>query len=112
MAVVVPVVLVLLVLIDSGFAGFRAAAGRNARIRKRSYYLMAAGRGFGSGAAGLGLVALVVAVVSGCAADPGARYAELVVAGTRMLLMVAPFAVLVVVSLLAYWVCRCGSPRW
>jgi hypothetical protein len=104
MAVIVPVALVLLALVDAGFAGFRAATGRNARIRKRSYYLLAAYRGFGTGAVGLGLVALLVGVVLWCTADPGARYDELVRSGTRMLLVVAPFAALVVVSLLAYWV--------
>jgi hypothetical protein len=103
MAAVVPAVLVLLALI-AGFAGFRAATGRNARIRKRCYYLMAVYRGFGGGAAGLGLVALVVAMALGSAADPGARYDGLVRAGTRMLVALAPFAALVVVSLLANWV--------
>jgi hypothetical protein len=103
MAVLVPAVLVLLALIDAGFAGFRAATGRNARIRKRSYYLLVAYRGFGGGAVGLGLVALVAAVGLGSSADAGAHN-ELVRAGTRMLWALAPFVALVVVSLLAYWV--------
>lgn len=103
MATMIPAVLGLLALVDAGFAGFRAAAGRNARIRKRCYSLLAAHRGFGVGAAGLGLVALLVAATLGLTADSGARYDELVRAGTRMLQVLLPFAALVVVSLLAYW---------
>lgn len=101
--VVVPVALGLLALLDAGFAGFRAATGRNARIGKRSYYLLATARGLVGGVAVLALVAALVAVVLGSAADPGARYGELVRAGARMLQPLVPFAALVVVSLLAYW---------
>ncbi|NUT96492.1 MAG: oxidoreductase [Saccharothrix sp.] len=103
MATVVPVVLGLIALVDAAFAGFRAATGRNALIRKRPYYLRAAWRGLVGGTMILGLVALLVVVTLGGSADPGARYDGLVGAGTRMLQVLAPFAVLVVVSLLAYW---------
>lgn len=103
MKTVVPVVLGTLALVDAGFAGFRAATGRNARIRKRSYYLTAALRGLVSGALGLGLVAALIVVTLAGSADPGARYDELVGGGTRMLQVLAPFAAVVVVSLLAYW---------
>jgi hypothetical protein len=103
MTTVVPVVLGLLAFVDAGFAGFRAATGRNARIRKSSYYVLAAHRGLVCGAVGLGLVALLIVATLGCSADPGTRYDELVRAGTRMLQVLVPFAALVVVSLLAYW---------
>ncbi|WP_409496566.1 oxidoreductase [Amycolatopsis sp. cmx-11-12] len=103
MATVVPVVLGLLALVDAGFAGFRAAVGRNALIRKRSYHLLAARRGLVGGAIGLGLVALLIVATLGCSADPAARYGELVRAGTRMLQVLVPFAALVVASLAAYW---------
>jgi hypothetical protein len=103
MATVVPVVLGLLALVDAGFAGFRAATGRNARIRKRPYYLVAVRRGVAGGAIGLGLVALLVVVTLGGSADPGARYDALVRAGMRMFQVLVPFAALVVASLLAYW---------
>lgn len=49
MGTVVPVVLGLIALIDAAFAGFRAATGRNALIRKRPYYLRAARRGSRAG---------------------------------------------------------------
>lgn len=103
MAMVVPIVLGLLALVDTAFAGFRAATGRNARISKRSYFLTAARRGLAGGAIGLGLLAVLIVVTLSRSADPGARYGELVHAGTRMLQVLAPFAVVVVVSLLAYW---------
>ncbi|WP_116200187.1 oxidoreductase [Amycolatopsis circi] len=103
MTVLVPLVLGTLALVDAALAGFRAATGRNARIRKRSYYLAASRRGLASGAAGLGLVALLIVTAFAGSADPGARYAGLVGAGTRMLQVLAPFAAVVVVSLLAYW---------
>jgi hypothetical protein len=103
MTTMVALILGTLALVDAGFAGFRAATGRNARIRKRSYYLAAAFRGLVGGAAGLGLVALLTVATLAGSADPGVRYDELVEAGTRMLQVLAPFATTVVVSLLAYW---------
>ncbi|UKD56890.1 oxidoreductase [Amycolatopsis sp. FU40] len=103
MTVLVPLSLGTLALIDAALAGFRAATGRNARIRKRAYYLTASRRGLASGAAGLGLPALLIAATLPFSSDPGARYAGLVGAGARMLQVLTPFAVVVVLSLLAYW---------
>jgi hypothetical protein len=103
MSTMVPVVLGLLALIAARYAGSRAPTGRNARIHKRRYYLLAARRGCCTGATGLGLVTLTIVATLAASADPGARYQELVRAGTRMLQMVLPFATLVVLSLLAYW---------
>ncbi|QFZ24482.1 oxidoreductase [Saccharothrix syringae] len=103
MAVAVPVVLVLLWLVDAGFAGFRAATGRNARIDKRVYHLVAAGRGLAVGAAGLGVVAVPALVALAGAADVGARYDGLVGAGVRMLQVLLPFAGLLAAALPAYW---------
>ncbi|MFK0250622.1 oxidoreductase [Amycolatopsis azurea] len=102
MATIVPVVLGLLALVDAGFAGFRAATGRNARIRKRPYFMLAACRGLASGAIWLGLVALLVVVTLAGSVDPFARYDALVDAGVRMVQVLVPFAALVVASLLAY----------
>lgn len=99
----VAALLCLLALVDAGFAGFRAATGRNALIRKRAYYLRAARRGFWCGTTGLALVAALCAVVLANTADPAARYEELVRAGTRMLHVLAPFGVLVAASIVAYW---------
>ncbi|WP_409180863.1 oxidoreductase [Amycolatopsis sp. VS8301801F10] len=103
MTVLVPLGLGTLALLDAALAGFRAATGRNARIRKRSWYLAASRRGLASGAGGLGLVATLIAATLAASADPGARYAGLVEAGARMLQVLIPFAAVVVASLLAYW---------
>jgi hypothetical protein len=99
---VIAAVLCALALVDAALAGFRASTGRNARIDKRAYYLRAAARGFAGRAVGLGLVALLACSVLGTAADSADRYGDLVRAGTRMLQVLAPFAVLVVLALLAY----------
>jgi len=87
-----------LLLVDAGLAGFRAATGRNARIRKHVYYRTAIWRGFSCGGIGLVLIALF-AVMS----LDGTRYGELVRAGTRMLQVLIPFAAMVVLSLFLYW---------
>lgn len=102
--VTVPLALCLIALVDAGFAGFRAATGRNALIRKRVYYQRAARRGLWCGTAGLGLVVLLCAATFALTTDPAARYDELVRAGTRMLQVLTPFAVLVAASIVAYWV--------
>lgn len=101
-AVAVPVVLASIAVIDGVLAGFRAAAGRNGRIRKRGYYLIAMRRGLATGAAVLGCLALVLGVVLATAPDPPTRYASLTRAGATMLWVIGPFAVVVLVSLLGY----------
>ncbi|WP_244287255.1 hypothetical protein [Amycolatopsis rubida] len=79
----VPLALGTLALLDAALAGFQAATGRNARIRKSPCYLRASRRGLVSGAADLGFPALLSAPALASSADPGARYAELAVAGAR-----------------------------
>lgn len=103
MTIIVPVWLAALALLDAGCAGYRAATGRNGRIRKRPYYRRAIGRGVATGTLGLAIVGLAVAIVLARTVNPAARYDVLVNAGTRELVMATPFAVLVVGSLLAYW---------
>ncbi|MCO5993368.1 hypothetical protein [Actinoallomurus rhizosphaericola] len=94
--VMVPALLAALAVTDGAFAGFRAAAGRNARIRRRAYTVTAAGRG-----AAVALVDLA-ATAAVSLADLGRRYPALLAAGARMLAVLAPFAVLVVLSIGAY----------
>ena len=100
--VAVPVALASIALVDGALAGFRAATGRNGRIRKRDYYAVALRRGLGTGAAVLGCLALALAVALGAAADPAARYADLTGAGATVLWVIGPFAALVVASLAGY----------
>ncbi|GAA3437055.1 oxidoreductase [Kutzneria kofuensis] len=93
----VAVSLVLLALVDAAFAGFRAATGRNARIRKRRYYARAAARGLALGAIGMAVTATVILV------PLGDRFDDLVVAGVLMGQVLLPFAAVVVLSMVAYW---------
>lgn len=101
-SIVVPMVLASVALVDGVMAGFRAATGRNGRIRKRGYYVVAMRRGLGAGAAVLGCLALVLVVVLATAPDPAARYTDLTHAGTTMLWVIGPYAAIVVASLLGY----------
>jgi heme/copper-type cytochrome/quinol oxidase subunit 1 len=101
-AVAVPVVLVSIAVVDGVLAGFRAATGRNGRIRKHGYYIVAMRRGLAAGAAVLGCLALVLGAVLATAPDPATRYASLTRAGTTMLWVIGPFAAIVLASLLGY----------
>ena len=99
MTVAVPVVLGVLALLDGCFSGFRAAAGRDARTDKRAYARAACAQG---ARCGLGvIVAMAVCSLTAVAETP-ARYAEFVRAGERMLLVLMPYAVLVLGALLGY----------
>ena len=100
--VAVPALLVLLALVDGAFAGFRAATGRNARIRRRAYTLRAAWRGLATSLVGLGATAVLAGMALVFTAHPGQRYDRLVHAGTRMLAVLLPFAGAVVLSLAMY----------
>jgi hypothetical protein len=88
---------VLLALVDAAFAGFRAATGRNARISKRRYYAQAAARGLALGVIGMAVTATVILV------PLGDRFDDLVVAGVLMGQVLLPFAAVVVLSMVAYW---------
>lgn len=101
-AVTVPLVLASIAVIDGTLAGFRAATGRNGRIRKRGYYIVAMRRGLAAGVAVLGFLALVLGAVLAAAPDPAARYAGLTRAGTTMLWLIGPFAAVVLASLIGY----------
>lgn len=101
-AVAVPAALATIALVDGGFAGFRAATGRNGRIGKRGYYRTATRRGLTAGTVVLGCLAVVLAVVLATASDPAGRYRDLTRAGTAMLWLVGPYAAVVVASLVGY----------
>lgn len=82
-----------LLALDAGFAGYRAAAGRNPRVRKLAWYRRAVLRGLVAGAV---LDAVVVALVLGLGIDAKA-------AGVAMLQVFAPFAIAVIVSMLLWF---------
>jgi hypothetical protein len=103
---VIPSLLALLAVLDAAFAGFRAAAGRDARIFKRAYYRRAIGLGAGSGAA---LVAVLAALTVGAllaSGDPGALYADLLGIGARMLEVFLAYVILVLAALVLYATAR------
>jgi hypothetical protein len=99
---VTPVLLSLLAITDAAFAGFRASAGRNARIFKRDYYARSMLRG---ALCGIVLVALLGALTwLSIAISPNAAhlYAELLAVGERMLWIFVPYAGLVLTALVVY----------
>ncbi|MCX5147129.1 MULTISPECIES: hypothetical protein [unclassified Streptomyces] len=91
-------------LVDAAFSGFRAYAGRDARIRKHRAVTRAALRGLAVGAAAL----LAPALTAGCvllAADDRARaYAVLADGAIGYLAPLALYAAAVLLSLAAYFV--------
>jgi hypothetical protein len=101
-AIAIPATLSAVALIDGTLAGFRAATGRNGRIDKRAYYAHAMRRGLTMGAVIWVILALVLTAILITAPDPSTRFANLIRAGTAMLWVVGPFAVLVVASLVGY----------
>jgi hypothetical protein len=103
---VIPALLSALAVLDAGFAGFRAAAGRDARIFKYAYYRKAMLVG---GAAGAGLVLVLAAatvVVLAASGSAAAEYAELLRIGGRMLYVLGVYTALVMVALLVYATAR------
>jgi hypothetical protein len=101
-AVGVPVALASIALVDGVLAGFRAATGRNGRIRKRAYYVVAMRRGLAVGVTVVGCMVLVLGIVLATAPDPAARFNNLTNAGAAMLWVLGPYAAVVVTSLIGY----------
>ncbi|MCX5206508.1 hypothetical protein OG897_34520 [Streptomyces sp. NBC_00237] len=99
-----PLLLAALALVDAAFAGFRAYAGRDGRIRKTRPTLKATRRGLVVGALTLTATSAVAlaALLLGTHTTPDARYAELEAAAGRMLLVYAPYTVIVAASLACY----------
>ncbi|GAA2136600.1 hypothetical protein GCM10009760_16270 [Kitasatospora kazusensis] len=96
--------LVALGLVDAAFSGFRAYAGRDARIRKHRANLRAALRGLGVGAVLLLAPALTAVLLLLTAADPARAYATLAAGGLGYLLPLTVYATAVLLSLAAYFV--------
>ncbi|MCF2533113.1 hypothetical protein [Yinghuangia soli] len=95
--------LLLIALADAAFAGFRAYAGRDARIRRRPAIRRAALRGLTAGVA-LACVALLCAAgILLAAADPDAAYRDLDAAAGRALWVLVPYAAVVGAALLCYF---------
>ncbi|MFC9331558.1 hypothetical protein [Kitasatospora sp. NPDC057015] len=89
--------------VDAAFSGFRAYAGRDARIRKHRANLRAALRGLAVGTVLLLAPALTAVVLLLTAADPHRAYAALTAGGLGYLLPLALYATAVLLSLAAYF---------
>ncbi|MFD7629907.1 hypothetical protein ACFV7Q_28460 [Streptomyces sp. NPDC059851] len=95
--------LVLLGLTDAAFSGFRAYAGRDARIRKHRATARAALRGLAVGSVLLLVPALTAALLLLTASDTARTYATLTAGGFGYLLPLTVYAAGVLLSLAAYF---------
>ncbi|MFH8379782.1 hypothetical protein ACH4E7_02390 [Kitasatospora sp. NPDC018058] len=90
-------------LVDATCSGFRAYAGRDARIRKHRAAARAALRGLATGAVLLLAPALTAALLLLTAPDQARAYATLAAGGNGYLLPLIPYAAAVLLSLAAYF---------
>ncbi|SDS60297.1 hypothetical protein SAMN05216371_0245 [Streptomyces sp. TLI_053] len=95
--------LAVLGLVDAAFSGFRAFAGRDARIRKHRANAHAALRGLAVGAVLLLVPALAAVLCLLTAADPARVHAALAAGGLGYLLPLVVYAAAVLLSLAAYF---------
>ena len=102
----IPLLLASLAILDAAFAGFRAAAGRDARIFKRAYYQRAVLLGGGAGAILVALLAAATGIALLATPSPGALYADLLMIGARMLQVFLGYALLVLAALALYGTAR------
>ncbi|MFO0760220.1 MAG: hypothetical protein U0359_27310 [Byssovorax sp.] len=86
-------------LTDAAFAGFRDAAGRDARIFKAEYNRRGVRRGLRFGLAVSALSSLLAAAVVVSAPSPAARLAELSVSAWWMVAVLAVYATIVLIAL-------------
>lgn len=96
--------LALLGLVDAAFSGFRAYAGRDARIRKHRPTGRAALRGLAVGAVLLLAPALTAGLLLLAAPDAARTHEALTAGGIGYLLPLTAYATAVVLSLAAYFV--------
>lgn len=102
----IPWLLASLAILDASFAGFRAAAGRDARIFKRPYYWRAVLLGAGAGVVLVIVLAAATGAVLLASDDPGALWDELLVIGGRMLHVLLGYSILVIGALSLYATAR------
>ncbi len=95
----IAVALWVLCVTDAAFAGFRDAAGRDARIFKADFYRAAIRRGLMAGLVVSLLVGLGLAVIVASAPDPAARFAELLRCADWLTLVLGSYAAIVLVAL-------------
>lgn len=88
----------MLATLDAAFAGYRAAAGRNALINKRRYYLRAMIRGAIFGQLAVLMAAIVISISLAMTHDRHALLHDYDLAGRRMLLVYVPYAVIILLA--------------
>lgn len=99
---IVALEIALLAILDALLSGFRAAAGREGRIGKETYYAVAVARGAAAGAIVVAVnAALAWALVAG-APDPPTTWQAVVEAGARSV-AVFRFAALIAAVAIVYW---------
>jgi len=88
----------LLATIDSAFIGYREAAGRNALIRKRTYFRRALIRGALAGQVAVLIVGVTTAILVATSSDAAALFSKFETVGTRMLAVYIPYAVVLLIT--------------
>ena len=88
----------LLATVDSAFIGYREAAGRNALIKKGSYFRRALIRGALFGQLAVLIVGMFTAITLASATDPGALFAKFETVGARMLTVYVPYAIIILIT--------------
>lgn len=85
-------ILLLLALVDGAFSGYRAAAGRDARLFKQDFYRQAMGRGVLYALGASALAGLAAGGLLALSRDPAALLAALTRAGVCLLEVYLPYA--------------------
>jgi len=88
----------LLATIDSAFIGYREAAGRNALIRKRTYFRRALIRGALAGQVAVLIVGVTTAILVATSSDAAALFSKFETVGARMLTVYIPYAVVLLIT--------------
>ena len=96
----IPISLWLLATLDAAFAGYRAAAGRNALINKRNYYFRAMLRGALFGQVAVGITGVVILGLWAWSEEPSVLIDDLNNAGAHMLFVYIWYALLILLAFL------------
>lgn len=88
----------LLATIDAAFVGYREAAGRNALIDKKKYYLKAMLRGAIFGQIAVLISLAVILILLALSNEPAQFLEDLQNAGKRMLFVYIPFALIILAA--------------
>lgn len=95
MSLAILITLWFLATVDSACVGYRAAAGRNALIRKRSYYRQAMLQAALFGQAAVGTALVIIAVLISFTADRARLVGDLEKAGMAMLKTYVPYSAVI-----------------